>query len=220
MNDPEPSSELGRLRSAHQENIKQVVVHIVQPGDASGSSRFHPKALGRVSAFQGVDLYLHVQGLDTGTPAGRAMFQMLGVFSEFERAMIVERVKAGLGRARSQGKRLGRPMLSDAKQQRVRDLLAAGTGIVKTAHIVGCGVSVVQRLVLSAWFRCCTPGEAAIFKLKLPRSGDEIGGDDARRGREPPWLIASSAPASRFRETRRRGPRHLRNGESDRGRQR
>ena len=106
---------------------------------------------------------------------------MLGVFSEFERGMIIERIKAGLGR----------PMLSDAKQQRVRDLLAAGTGIVKTAHIVGCGVSVVQRLVLSAWFRCCTPGEAAIFKLKLPRSGDEIGADDARRGREPPWLIMS-----------------------------
>ena len=50
-----------------------------------------------------VDLYLHQQGLDTGTPAGKAMFQMLGVFAEFERAMIVERVKAGLSRARSQG---------------------------------------------------------------------------------------------------------------------
>ena len=59
---------------------------------------------------------------------------------------MVAGVKAGLGRARSQGKPLVRPMLSDAKQQRVRDLLAAGTGIVKTAHIVGCGVSVVQRL--------------------------------------------------------------------------
>ncbi len=58
---------------------------------------------------KGVDLYLHVQGLDTSTPAGRAMFQMLGVFSEFERAMIQERVRAGLARARASGKRLGRP---------------------------------------------------------------------------------------------------------------
>ena len=114
--------------------------------DRLGRSLQHLVAfLGEMHA-KGVDLYLHVQGLDTGTPAGRAMFQMLGVFSEFERAMIVERVKAGLGRALSQGKRLGRPLLSDTKQQRVRDLLAAGTGIVKTAHIVGCGVSVVQRL--------------------------------------------------------------------------
>ena len=56
---------------------------------------------------KGIDLYLHQQGIDTATPAGKAMFQMMGVFAEFERAMIVERVKAGLARARSQGKRLG-----------------------------------------------------------------------------------------------------------------
>ena len=55
-----------------------------------------------------VDLYLHQQGIDTSTPAGKAMFQMMGVFAEFERAMIQERVKAGLARARSNGKRLGR----------------------------------------------------------------------------------------------------------------
>jgi DNA invertase Pin-like site-specific DNA recombinase len=38
-----------------------------------------------------IDLYLHQQGLDTTTPAGKALFQMMGVFAEFERAMIVER---------------------------------------------------------------------------------------------------------------------------------
>src|SRR5579872_1685101 len=48
-----------------------------------------------------VDLYLHQQGLDTTTPAGKAMFQMIGVFAEFERAMIVERVNSGLARARA-----------------------------------------------------------------------------------------------------------------------
>jgi DNA invertase Pin-like site-specific DNA recombinase len=40
-----------------------------------------------------IDLYLHQQGLDTTTPAGKAMFQMMGVFAEFERAMIQERVR-------------------------------------------------------------------------------------------------------------------------------
>ena len=53
---------------------------------------------------KGVDLYLHQQGIDIATPAGKAMFQAMGLFSEFERAMIVARVKAGLSRARSQGK--------------------------------------------------------------------------------------------------------------------
>ena len=56
-----------------------------------------------------VDLYLHQQGIDTTTPAGKALFQMMGVFAEFERAMIQERVRAGLARARANGKVLGRP---------------------------------------------------------------------------------------------------------------
>jgi DNA invertase Pin-like site-specific DNA recombinase len=58
-----------------------------------------------------IDLYLHQQGLDTTTPAGKAMFQMMGVFAEFERAMIQERVRAGLRRARAEGKVLGRPRI-------------------------------------------------------------------------------------------------------------
>ena len=45
----------------------------------------------------GIDLFLHQQGLDTTTPAGKAMFQMMGVFAEFERAIIQERVRARLG---------------------------------------------------------------------------------------------------------------------------
>jgi DNA invertase Pin-like site-specific DNA recombinase len=61
-----------------------------------------------------IDLFLRQQGLDTTTPAGKAMFQMLGVFAEFERAMIAERVRAGLARARNEGKRLGRPPIAPA----------------------------------------------------------------------------------------------------------
>jgi DNA invertase Pin-like site-specific DNA recombinase len=65
--------------------------------------------LGELKA-KGVDLYLHQQGVDTGTPAGDALYQMLGVFAEFERAIIVQRVHAGLARARALGRRLGRPL--------------------------------------------------------------------------------------------------------------
>jgi DNA invertase Pin-like site-specific DNA recombinase len=64
--------------------------------------------LGEIQANR-IDLYLHVQGLDTTTPAGRALFQMLGVFAEFERSIIQERIHAGLARARTKGVRLGRP---------------------------------------------------------------------------------------------------------------
>ena len=66
----------------------------------------------------GVDLYLHQQGLNTATPAGRAMFQMCGVFAEFERSMIRERINAGLERARANGKTLGRKTGPSKKRQR------------------------------------------------------------------------------------------------------
>ena len=52
----------------------------------------------------GIDQTLHQQGLDTTTPAaGKAMFQMLGVFAEFERSMIRERVRGGLARGPKAG---------------------------------------------------------------------------------------------------------------------
>ena len=57
-------------------------------------------------------------GHATTTPAGKAMFQMMGVFAEFERAMIQERVRAGLARARDEGKRLGRPPIAPELQKR------------------------------------------------------------------------------------------------------
>jgi DNA invertase Pin-like site-specific DNA recombinase len=103
--------------------------------------------LGDINA-KGVDLYLHQQGLDTTTPSGRAMFQMLGVFSEFERSMIRERVNAGLARARAQGKRLGRPSNDDPKLlSEVRRLRAEGVGINRIARQLGVGTSLIQRLV-------------------------------------------------------------------------
>ena len=56
----------------------------------------------------GCNLYIHQSGLDTSTPSGKMMFQMIGVFSEFEREMISERVKLGLEKVKSKGIRLGR----------------------------------------------------------------------------------------------------------------
>lgn len=94
-----------------------------------------------------IDLYLHRQGLDTSTPAGRAMFQMLGVFAEFERAMIQERVRAGLARARAQGKRLGRPKVGPTVEVAVRAARAKGKGIRKIASELRIGVGTVQRIV-------------------------------------------------------------------------
>jgi DNA invertase Pin-like site-specific DNA recombinase len=94
-----------------------------------------------------IDLYLHQQGIDTTTPAGKALFQMCGVFAEFERAMIQERVKAGLARARAQGKVLGRPRVSAKVEMQVRNLRAKGRGIHWIAREAGVGVGTVQRII-------------------------------------------------------------------------
>jgi DNA invertase Pin-like site-specific DNA recombinase len=97
---------------------------------------------------KGVDLYLHQQSLDTSTPAGKAMFQMLGVFSEFEREIIRERVNSGLARAKAQGKKLGRPRRDTPKRlAAIRKLRKRGVGINKIASKLGIGVSVVQRVL-------------------------------------------------------------------------
>jgi DNA invertase Pin-like site-specific DNA recombinase len=96
-----------------------------------------------------VDLYLHQQGIDTTTPAGRAMFQMLGVFGEFERSMIQERVRAGLKRARAQGKTLGRPRVSLAIEENVLALRKQGRGMRAIARELHLGNCTVQRILSS-----------------------------------------------------------------------
>ena len=96
---------------------------------------------------KGVDLFLHQQGLDTSTIGGKAMFQMLGVFAEFERGIIRERVNAGLARAKAKGKKLGRRPVKPSIEARIRELKAGGMGILKIGRTVRVGTSVVQRVV-------------------------------------------------------------------------
>jgi DNA invertase Pin-like site-specific DNA recombinase len=94
----------------------------------------------------GINLFLHQQGIDTTTPAGKALFQMMGVFAEFERAMIRERVKSGLERAKAEGKTLGRPPIDAEKEAAISaDLRLGKAGIMKLAAAHGVGVGTVQR---------------------------------------------------------------------------
>jgi DNA invertase Pin-like site-specific DNA recombinase len=95
----------------------------------------------------GVGLFLHEQALDTTTPAGAAMFGMMGVFAQFERAMIRERVKAGLARVVAEGeKKLGRPRVGADVERRVREMRQAGRGINAVARELKIGVATVQRI--------------------------------------------------------------------------
>ena len=97
-----------------------------------------------------VGLYLHQQGLDTTTPAGKAMFQMMGVFAEFERSMIRERVISGMARAKAKGTRsgkaIGRPQIKPGVRTAIREAYARGDGGYRTiAKQFGVAVMTVRK---------------------------------------------------------------------------
>jgi DNA invertase Pin-like site-specific DNA recombinase len=109
------------------------------------------------------NLYLHQQAIDTTTPSGKAMFQMCGVFAEFERAMIVERVNSGLARAKAKGVKLGRGNKKDGDrsadeqrwgmsraelEKRIVRLHKGGIGILKIGKTLGIGTGTVQRVLM------------------------------------------------------------------------
>lgn len=89
------------------------------------------------------------ENIDTTTPAGRMMMQMVGSFAEFERAMIRERTRAGLEQARQQGRVGGRrPKLTAQQQQEIRDAVQSGRRTAADcARLFGVSPATVSRIV-------------------------------------------------------------------------
>jgi len=94
----------------------------------------------------GVDLFLEQQSLDTTTPSGKLMFQIVGAFAEFERSMIRQRIYTGLKRAVAEGKTLGRPLNDPDAIAKAKRALSRGMVINRTAKLVGLSNGTVQRL--------------------------------------------------------------------------
>jgi len=92
------------------------------------------------------DLYIHQSGLDTSTPSGRMMFQIIGVFAEFERTIISERVRAGLQRAHSKGKVLGRPPIPKSVREGIRSLRAEGKSLSQIGAQYNLSKTSVRRI--------------------------------------------------------------------------
>ena len=137
--------ELDKLmKSVMRKEIDMVMVWSV---DRLGRSLQHLTTLLSDIESKGIDLYLHQQNIDTSTPSGKMLFQLLGVFAEFERSMIRERVMAGLDRARSQGKRLGRPPVPPITVDKIKRLREEGMSLRKIAKQVGISTSKVHQLV-------------------------------------------------------------------------
>jgi DNA invertase Pin-like site-specific DNA recombinase len=115
--------------------------------DRLGRSLQHVASFMAELLEQRVALYLHQQNVDGTTSSGKAMLGMAAVFAEFERAVTIERINAGLARARSEGKQLGRPTVGDQVEAKIRALSSKGTGKLKIAKTLGIGVSTVQRVL-------------------------------------------------------------------------
>jgi DNA invertase Pin-like site-specific DNA recombinase len=94
-----------------------------------------------------IDLYLHKQGIDTTTPAGRAMFEMTAAFVDFERAMLWERLNTGLVRAKQNGLKVRQHKIAPAIENAIHDALQKGdAGMTKIAKHFGVGTGTVQRI--------------------------------------------------------------------------
>ena len=99
----------------------------------------------------GVDLYMHQQAIDTTTPAGKLAFSIFGAFSEFERSLIRERVKAGLDRARRSGTKLGRPSnLNDTVRAAIVALRAKDVSIRQIASQLKIGTGTIYSVLSAA----------------------------------------------------------------------
>lgn len=95
-----------------------------------------------------IDLYIHKQGIDTSTPTGKMMYGFISVMSEYERTLIVERVKSGLETAKRRGKKLGRPTnVNDDTRNVVVELRKSGMSLNKICKTVGIGSGTVYRLL-------------------------------------------------------------------------
>ena len=106
--------------------------------------------IGALQEFRdlGVDFISHTQAIDTTTPMGRLFFHVIGSFAEFERDVIVERVRAGLANARAKGKRLGRPIRDPDAAERVAALREKGMSLRAIAAAERLSASGVRKILM------------------------------------------------------------------------
>jgi DNA invertase Pin-like site-specific DNA recombinase len=107
------------------------------------SLKFLVNSLADLDAY-GVAFVSLRDNLDLSTPAGRLMFQIIGAMAEFERALIQERVKAGLRNARAKGRKLGRPRI-DVDTAEIAELRASGESWRAISCKLGIGLATIYR---------------------------------------------------------------------------
>jgi DNA invertase Pin-like site-specific DNA recombinase len=91
------------------------------------------------------------ESIDTTTPTGRAMWQMVGILAELERSLIQERTKAGRAAAQARGVRMGRkPLLSAPQVAHARKLLEDGERPIHVAQLLNVSRRTLERALKSS----------------------------------------------------------------------
>lgn len=106
-----------------------------------------------------IDFISYDNNLDTSTPTGKLVFQIIGAVAEFEKDIIRERVMAGLANARSKGKRLGRPPVSNQLLEKAKELQQQGLSMRKIEKHLGLGEGTIRKRLK----------QSRNFKSQLPR---------------------------------------------------
>jgi DNA invertase Pin-like site-specific DNA recombinase len=92
----------------------------------------------------GIAFVSTTEPFDTSTPSGKLLLHIVSAMAEFERSLLIERVKSGVAAARRRGARLGRPQ-ARLDMDRLRELRGQGLSVRKIAEHLGVGSSTVQR---------------------------------------------------------------------------
>tara|TARA_R110002072_G_scaffold166502_2_gene319746 strand:- start:1383 stop:2009 length:627 start_codon:yes stop_codon:yes gene_type:complete len=149
------------MKRAQRRDVDVIVVWAL---DRLGRSLSHLVALMDQLGALGVDLAVLTQPIDTTTPTGKLTFQILGAVAEFERSMIRSRVRAGVAKARAQGKALGRPR-ADLDLDLARARLETGDSLRKVARVFGVHHSTLKRaLARERGAKSPSPSERSVVR--------------------------------------------------------
>jgi DNA invertase Pin-like site-specific DNA recombinase len=139
-----------RIFQFRYENTRFFLEKSSNSGPISRSLRNLVNSLAELDTL-GVDFVSLRDNLDFSTPSGRLMFQIIGAMAEFERALIQERVRAGMRNARAKGRRIGRPpqtRLSPELRSTIAEAYrSGGTSLRAVAKKFGTSLATVQRCV-------------------------------------------------------------------------
>jgi DNA invertase Pin-like site-specific DNA recombinase len=143
-------AQIKTLTAAGCDYARECDALVVTKLDRLARSVSHLVAIGEKLDANGVSLKVLEQAIDTSTPTGRLMFNMLGAIAQFERDLMLERQRKGVAKAKAEGKYKGRAPTARAKAAEVRRLCVEGVGATEIARRLGIGRASVYRVLAAS----------------------------------------------------------------------